>query len=246
MKLMINEAPTLKSAVDSIVNLVEEGVFEIKKEGLHLRAMDPSQISMVSFTMPKTAFAVYEVDEEKRIGVDIAQLSNILSRGRKEESVELEVVENRLLIRFAADKKKRTFKIPLLDIGEGIQREPKIEYAGFAKLNSEAMKEFLKDAKLVSSHIRLVLSPEAFVVEVKGDSGDVRSEFEKGGKDIIEMSGTEARATFPLQYLEDIVKATSSATPVTLYIETDKPLKVEYEIEGAKAVYYLAPRIETE
>ncbi|MGV8176562.1 MAG: DNA polymerase sliding clamp, partial [Candidatus Bilamarchaeaceae archaeon] len=134
----------------------------------------------------------------------------------------------------------------LLDIGEGIQREPKIEYAGFAKLNSEAMKEFLKDAKLVSSHIRLVLSPEAFVVEVKGDSGDVRSEFEKGGKDIIEMSGTEARATFPLQYLEDIVKATSSATPVTLYIETDKPLKVEYEIEGAKAVYYLAPRIETE
>ena len=33
---------------------------------------------------------------------------------------------------------------------------------------------------------------------------------------------------------------------VTLNLETDRPLRVEYEIEGAKVAYFLAPRIETE
>ena len=55
-----------------------------------------------------------------------------------------------------------------------------------------------------------------------------------------------AKATFPLQYLEDMVKATSSASVITISLETDRPLKLEYEIEGAKVAYYLAPRIETE
>ena len=49
MKLVVQDAPTLKAAVDSIVCLVEEGQFEIKNDGLYFRAMDPSQISMISF-----------------------------------------------------------------------------------------------------------------------------------------------------------------------------------------------------
>ena len=56
MKLVVQEAPALKNAIDSIVSLVEEGQFEIKEDGIHLKAMDPSQISMVSFHMPKSAF----------------------------------------------------------------------------------------------------------------------------------------------------------------------------------------------
>jgi len=43
-----------------------------------------------------------------------------------------------------------------------------------------------------------------------------------------------------------MVKATSASSPVTLYLETDRPMKLQYEIEGAKVTYYLAPRIETE
>ena len=163
MKLVIQDAPALKAAVDAIVCLVEEGQFEIKADGIQLKAMDPSQISMVSFTMPKAAFVEYNVPEEMKLGLDIGQLSNVLSRGKK------------------------------------------------------------------------------------GENGDVKAEFEAGSPEITEMkSTTAAKATFPLQYLEDMVKATSSSSIVTVNLETDRPLKLEYEIEGAKVVYFLAPRIETE
>ena len=247
MKLVVQDAPALKAAIDSIVCLVEEGQFEIKNDGMYLRAMDPSQISMVSFKMSKQAFVEYSIPEEMKLGIDINQLANVLSRGKKGESAELSIEEGRLVIKFVGEKHKRTFKVPLIETGERVQREPKIEFANFAKVKADAIKETLKDAKLLSSHVRLLLTPEQFGVDVRGDSGDLKAEFQKGSDDVAEIKTAKgARATFPLQYLEDMVKATSSASLVTVNLETDKPLKIEYEVEGAHVVYYLAPRIETE
>jgi proliferating cell nuclear antigen len=247
MKLVVQDAPALKSAIDTVVCLVEEGQFEVKKDGLYLKAMDPSQISMVSFTMPKEAFVEYGINEETKIGVDIGQLANVLARGKKGEKAELSIEEGRLVIRFYGEKHKRTFKVPLIETGERVQREPKIEFSNFATVKADAIKETLKDAKLISSHVRLQLSPEQFVVDVRGEGGDVKAEFDKGSEEVTEINTKKgARATFPLQYLEDMVKATSSSSTVKINLETDRPLKLEYDVEGAKVVYYLAPRIETE
>ena len=247
MKLVVQEAPALKAAIDSIVSLVEEGQFEIKEDGLCLKAMDPSQISMVSFKMPKSAFVEYNVPEETKIGIDINQFSNILARGKKNEHVELSMEDGRLNVLFYADKRKRMFKIPLIEIGEGLSREPKIEYTSYAKIRAEALKETLKDAKLVSSHVKLLLDPKAFLVEVRGENGDVKEEFVAGGEEVTEIKTENgSRATFPLQYLEDMIKAASASTIVTINLETDRPMKLSYDIEGASVTYYLAPRIETD
>ncbi len=247
MKIVIQDAPALKAAVDSIVCLVEEGQFEIKTDGIYLKAMDPSQISMVSFSMPKAAFVEYHVPEETKLGVDISQLANVLSRGKKGENAELSVEEGRLVIKFSGEKHKRTFKVPLIETGDRVQKEPKIEFKNHARIRADAIKETLKDAKLISSHVRLQLMPENFVVDVRGENGDVKAEFEKGSPELLELVAQgPAKATFPLQYLEDMVKATSASSVVTINLETDRPLKIEYDIEGAKVVYYLAPRIETD
>lgn len=247
MKIVVADAPGFKSSIDSIASLVEEGVFEIKKNGIYLKAMDPSQISMISFVMPKEAFVEFNVDEERKIGLDIEQLSSVLARGVRGEKVELSIEDGRFVIKFVGEKKKRTFKIPILDIGEGIQKEPKIEFKNFVRITADAFRELLKDAKLVSSHIRLMLGSNSFIAEVKGDSGDVRAEFEKDSSEIAEIkTNIDSKATFPLQYLEDIMKASPGSEIITIYIETDRPLKIEYKIMGAEVKYYLAPRIETD
>ena len=70
-------------------------------------------------------------------------------------------------------------------------------------------------------------------------------ESEKTGEEIIEMNVTKpSRATFPPQYLEDIVKACPENAALLISLKSNAPLKVEYEVESAKVVYYLAPRID--
>ncbi len=246
MRLSYHSAVGFARAIDAVGNLVDEGQFKAKKDGLSLIAMDPSQISMVIFSMPKNIFSEYQSESEV-IGLDIDYFKKVLKRGKGEEKLTLETEENRLVATFEGGKRKKTFKIPLLDLTEGVSKEPSIEYSNSIKLTADALNEAINDAKLISSHIRLVLTSDGLGMEVKSENGELKAHIEKDDEAVAGIDvDNGAKASFPLQYLEDILKAAKSSDIVTLYLETDRPLKLEYNIEGAVAKYYLAPRIETD
>lgn len=50
---------------------------------------------------------------------------------------------------------------------------------------------------------------------------------------------------FPLDYLQDMLKAASGDTKVNLFLKSNAPVKVSYKIGDANISYFLAPRIET-
>ena len=247
-KFVVDDAKRYKSAIDPIVNLIDEGILEVREEGLFLRAMDPSQIAMVSFQMPKSAFSSYEAPTPSaKIGLNFDALSKMLSRTRGAEKLELSQEANKLQLKFSGEGRKRSFKVPILDMPAGVAKEPTIVHDAAIKVSSTHFKETLRDAVLVSSHISLEATETAFIIEVHGDSSDFREENEKGSPEIIEMAVTKpCRSTFPLQYLEDIVKACPDNAPLSIYLKTNAPMKVEYEIESAKVAYYLAPRIDND
>ncbi|MCX6769337.1 MAG: proliferating cell nuclear antigen (pcna) [Candidatus Micrarchaeota archaeon] len=247
-KFTVGDAKRYKNATDAIVNLIDEGILEVREEGLFLRAMDPSQIAMISFLMPKASFAEYEAPAPSaKIGLNFDGLSKILARSRGEEKLEISQVQNKLQLKFVGKSGKRSFKVPVLDIPAGVAKEPSIAHDAIVKMNSSQFKETLRDASLVGSHITLDANETAFTVEVHGDTSDLTEENEKTGERIIEMTVTKpSRATFPLQYLEDIVKACPENAALTICLKSNAPLKVEYEVESAKVTYYLAPRIDND
>lgn len=246
MRLSYSSAGGFAKAIDAIGNLVDEGQFKAKKDGLSFIAMDPSQISMVIFSMPKSIFSEYQTENEV-IGLDIDYFRKVLKRGKSDEKLILETQENRLIVTFESEKRKKTFKIPLLDITEGVSKEPSIEYNNSIKLTADALNDIINDAKLISSHIRLILTRDGLGAEVKSENGELKVHIEQTDNAVSELNAESgARASFPLQYLEDILKAAKGSDVVSMYLETDRPLKLEYSVEGAVAKYYLAPRMETE
>ncbi len=247
MRIVVKDATMFKSSIDAISNLVDEGVFNITEKGISLMAMDPSQISMVSFFMPKSEFSSYEISKEMKIGVDIEQLSSVLSRSKKTEHLILGVDEGRLSLIFEGKNSHRTFKIPLMDIQSGAEREPNVKFNTSVTLTADGLKDIIKDAKLVSSHIEISVTKGLFRIRAHGDGSEATAEFDSGS-DIIERINAEkeVKATFPIQYLENMIKGCPSSHKATLFVDTDKPLKMTYSIEGATISYYLAPRIEIE
>jgi len=244
-EIQVEDARFWKNCIDAIVNLIEEGAFEINPNGIYLKAMDPSQIAMVNFAIPKSAFASYKVDATNRIGIDFESLDKILARTRGKERLTIGLEENKLTLEFK-DQSKRSFKLPLVEITASVQKEPKIDYDAVVKMNGGQFKEILRDAALLSSHVVLEANDKGFFVEVHGDSGDLRVESEKTNEATLDMSlKKQARATFPLQFLDDIVKACPDSGILSLNLKTNAPIKVEYSIGDANLVYYLAPRIET-
>ncbi len=246
-KIAVENAKNWKNSIDAIVNLIDEGVLEITSEGVSLRAMDPSQIAMVCFSVPKSSFLSYEIENSTKIGLNFDSYSKILGRTRGNEQLEMIQDENKLALKFLSEKKKRSFKIPLIDLPSSSQREPTIKHDAVVKVKGGHFKEMLKDAALVSSHVTLQVNDDKFYVEVHGDSADLKTESEKESDDVLEINASEkARATFPLQYLEDIVKACPDSQIMGIHLKNNAPVKIDYEIDAAQLTYYLAPRIEEE
>ena len=67
MELIIKDAAIFKKSMEAISVLIDEAELIVTMEGLELKATDPSQISMVDFSMPKKSFEKFDV-EETRLG----------------------------------------------------------------------------------------------------------------------------------------------------------------------------------
>ena len=245
-EIKVDDAKIFKDCVDALVTLIDEGEFEISKEGIKLRAMDPSQIAMVDFNLPKSAFEKYEVDKDTKIGLNLDDLSKITSRSRQGDSLELKLddSESRLELIFKGQS-RRKFNLPLLDISAPSPKTPNIEFDAKIKISGGAIKESLKDASLVSAHVILSATLKGFEIQAKGDKGDVLIEAGKDEMLAEHVVNKESKAMFPLEYLNDLLKSTDSTALVEINLKSDAPLKLSYNIGDAKVTYFLAPRIES-
>lgn len=246
-EIVFDNAKIFKDCVDALVTLIDEGEFHITKEGIKLMALDPTQIAMVDFVYPKSALEKYEVPSETKIGLNLEDLSKITSRVRPGEKlvVKLDKSGSRLELTFKG-KTTRRFNLPLLDVSGAAPKKPKIEFDCRVKMNGSTLKEGLKDASLISSHVVLKANKEGFEISATGDKGEVLIEAKKEDDVLLEHTvNAESRSMYPLEYLNDLLKTTESEAVVMLDLKTDHPLRIEYPIGQATVVYYLAPRIES-
>ena len=209
MKLVLEKAADFQKSVEAIAVLIDEADFVLDEKGLSLKATDPSQISMVDFLLEKGAFKEFDVEGKLKIGLDLDYLRQITSRAKADDQLTLELDEanSRLNVGFKGAS-SRKFKLPLIDISSADLPNPKIEFDADVKLLAGVLQDALKDASLVSSHISLGVSGDNFVVKAESSKGNLDSVTEKDKKNLIELNvKAEAMSMFPLDYLQDMLKA---------------------------------------
>lgn len=242
LKLKIKNAGAWKQGVDAIAALIDEGTFEFSEKGARLKAMDPSQIAMVDFSMPKSAFKEYNVEGKQNVGIDVSELSRVTKRAKNEDTVTIELKGNKLDISFSG-KTNRRFVLPLIDSNTH-PNEPKIEFDSDLKLSSNEFKEALGDVELVSNYVTFDVNKDKFMITAESESG--KAEVALNKEAVMDMSiKSSSRSMFPLEYLKNMVKNADAATIINMKLKSDAPLRMEYAIGDSSIVYFLAPRIES-
>ncbi len=248
VELVFEDASLFKRVVDAISVLIDEAEFIVDLNGFALKATDPSQISMVDFWLDKSAFKEFKVPGLTKIGLDLNYLSQIMARAKAKDSLQLSVEKDnaRLNLVFTGNG-VRKFSIPLIDIASSQLPSPKIEFDAEIIVNSSALGDSLKDASLISSHVQLATDGEKFMVKAHSSKGTLNNELSKKDKSVKEIKAKkDAAAMFPLDYLQNMLKAADSATDVTVFLKASAPVKISYPIGASKITYFLAPRIESE
>ena len=244
-ELKLDNARYWRDCVEAIVSLVDEGTFSISKDGISLRAMDPSGISMISFGMPSKAFSKYEIDKSQDVGLNIDNLSKIMSRTRDDEALVIKETDGKLLLEFVGAKSKRRYRLNLIDVRKKDDKEPKVEFDAHVEVDGEHLKNALKDASLVSSYIAFKAGKNHFTISAKGDSGDLEELNEVDGTGIKKLeAGKDAESVFNLEFLENMVRSSPMGNSIKLSIKSDQPLRLTYNIGDAAVTYFLAPYVE--
>ncbi len=244
-EIKIDNAKYWKDCVSAIVSLVDEGLFAITKEGIGLKAMDPSSISMISFFMPNKAFSKFNIDKNTTVGLNLENLNKILSRTRDGESLIMKDVDNKLFLEFVGASAKRRYRLQLIDVKKNFEKEPNVEFDAFVEINGEPLKDIIKDASLISSYISFKASKGQFAVNARGDSGELEELHDVDGAATKKVdAGKNTESTFNLEFLENMVKSCPAGGNIAISLKSNEPMKLKYNIGDAEVTYYLAPYLE--
>jgi proliferating cell nuclear antigen len=238
---VINDTKNWKNSIDAIASIIDEGTFRIDEEGLHLRAMDPSQIALVDFEMPSSAFEEYKVDKQVDVGIDFTDLNRIMKRLKPEDKLHLSL-DKQLSMKLKGET-TRTFKTSIIDAQSTPPKEPQIDFTAEVKVSPSMVKEALKDAELVSNHVSISIN-DGFNITCDGDTGSAEINLPEDKLLALEKK-EDAKAVFSLDHLANILNAAESPSIVSIKLRSDSPIKIEYAIGDGRVIYYLAPRIES-
>ena len=241
------DADTFRESIDVISALVGECRLHIDEAGIKTRAVDTSNVAMVSLELDADAFQSYSATEME-IGLDIAKMKNILGMVGKSEPIDLELdAEGRKLqISFRSYR----YSISLLDT-KTIRKDPNpptLSLPAVVKITGDALNNAIKAAAVVSDKIALKVDPEraVFIMIAEGDTDNIKLEL---GKDDLEfVESAEARSLFSLDYLKDMGKVIGRANTVEIRLGIDHPVQFIFTIaqDKGRVTYLLAPRIEAD
>lgn len=253
MKLEISNAEVFRKCIGAIAVLIDEAEFVVDENGMSLKATDPSQISMVDFVLPKSAFKSFDASGNQHLGVDIDYLNQVMGRAKSSDSLELELDEGQSRLRVAlSGGATSTFLIPLIDISAAEVPKPKIAFDAHVRVSAPLIQDALKSAALISTHVTLGVNANQFWLKAHSSKGSLNhvTSREQDKQLKIEWAkpdaNPEASAMFPLDYLSDMLKFAPAETPISLELRSNAPVHITYDIGPAKLGYYLAPRIESD
>ena len=239
------KADVLKEVVDVVSTLVDEAKFNIGKDSITVKAVDPAHVAMVDLSLDRGAFEAFKADEGE-IGVDLDKMKEILRLAKAGETISLSHDEdkNRLVVNVG----NTTRRMALVDTaGMSDPKVPSLNLPAKLVVRTDELRQAIRASESISDHIALKASAEGFEIVAEGDTDTVSHMVPK---DLLEelQSKDAVRSLFPLDYFSNMVKAISSAPNVTLYLGSDYPVKMEFKIAGGKGDvrYLLAPRIESE
>jgi|TARA_B100001971_G_scaffold214625_1_gene253224 proliferating cell nuclear antigen len=240
MILKLDNPKLLSDAVGIVSEIVNEVRIKLLEDGLSIVAVDPANVALIIFKLPKETFSQYEAGNDVW-GVSLEDLKRILRRASTSSSVIFEQEENQLKISIF-DKVKRTFTLALIDIESEDKEVPELNFSAKVDLDSGSFSQAIEDAKIVADSCSLIVGEGFFMIEGSGSLNSARVEF-SGDEAII--SGI-AKSRYSLEYLMKFIKASKISERVVVNFSEDYPLRLDFPGEKMGMGFVLAPRVEND
>ncbi|MDD5417741.1 MAG: proliferating cell nuclear antigen (pcna) [Candidatus Nanoarchaeia archaeon] len=247
-RALLTEPKVFIQGISAASDLITEGTFRLKKEGIQLLAMDPASVAMIVLNVLSSVFAEYSLDEDKDITLNMSEFYSVLKRAKSTDKViiELNEDENQLDITMK-NGSTRKFSLPLLNNTESVDKIPELSYDGEIELDSKPIKEGIDDASLVSDNVILIADGNGINMKAAGSTSKMSLSLDKDSGAILNNNHPHAKAKYSVEYLGKIMKNAGIFEKVKIQFKDDYPIRIDYTlVDKMKLIYIVAPRVDIE
>jgi proliferating cell nuclear antigen len=233
----------LRELVEVISTLVSEVKLTISKDGIDVKAVDPSHVAMLVLKINKGAFEEF-TGESTEIGVDVEKLKEVLRLSKPGDLIDLQYDggKNRLIIHVG----KVTRHMSVVDpAGITDPKVPNVSPPGIAVVKMEELRQGIRGSESISDHVTIILEADGFTMHSEGETDRVDMKLPKEGMARLEVKES-VKSMYPLDFFSSMVKSITTSEEVTLHVGNEYPLKIEFSLAGGKGEgrFLLAPRVE--
>jgi len=240
MLAKLDNPKTFAEVISIISELVTEVRLKFDEKGMSIVAIDPANVALVSFRLPRSAFSQYESGNET-LGINLDNLKAVLRRAKQGSVLIMENQETMLKLDIL-DKIKRTFLLALIEIEGEEKIMPSLEFLSQIQINPADFVDAIEDCLIVADSCTLIAEPEKFIIEASG-LNSARAEF---SSDEVTIISGNSKAKYSLEYLQKFTKASKVADKIFVNFSTDHPIKLEFKREDLELSFILAPRVEND
>jgi proliferating cell nuclear antigen len=235
----------LRELVEVISTLVTEVKLTVSKDGIDVKAVDPSHVAMLVLKLNKGAFEEF-TGEPTEMGVDVEKLKEVLRLSKVGDVLDLQYDggKNRLVVKVG----KVTRHMSIIDpAGITDPKVPNVTPPGVVVVKMEELRQGIRGSESISDHVTLTLDPEGFTMHSEGETDRVDMRLLKEGLSKLEVK-EPVKSMYPLDFFSSMVKSITTSEDVTLHVGNEYPLKIDFTIADGKGEgrFLLAPRVEEE
>lgn len=244
LKVSNEDVRDLKTIIEALSKLVDEGLIRFKADGMEIIALDRAHISLLKISFPREMFKEYEVQEEFNFGFNTRYLLTVLKASKRKEGYEISAETNETVNLKIIGSLTKEFNIRNLEVAPPEVPEINLEFDVNAVISSAGFKKAVEQVASISDSIGIQATEDKIVVKSEGEE-KVEIEFSKesGGLQSIEAT-KESYSAYNSDYLVDMLSLTKLSDTVGISFSESKPLKLDYNVEGGgKVTYLIAPKV---
>ena len=258
------QSNAFKTLIDAVKDILIEANLHFTKNGITLNAAKkPTHEMSIIMNLMKDKFQIYDLKEEKLLGIDMVNLHKLIKTMNNDDSLTLyydKIDPNNLGIRMENEKKNciTDYKLKLLDLNPDKEFKlpsdsNKTYFQTILSVPSQIFHKIIKDMANISDSIEITSMSDILTFTGKGDFASQSSRLmpkeNKKDDESIKISKKAEnneiiQGLYELKNLTTFTKCVGLCSSVELYLNNDYPLFIKYLVADLGYVYLiLSPKV---
>jgi proliferating cell nuclear antigen len=247
------QSQSIKILVESLKEVLTDINLYFDSNGVKIMTMDTARVALVYVRLHEDHFEEFHCDTKTMCGINMIYFFKLLKTVGNNDVLTLFIKKNsfnELGIRIE-NKEKNTIMesyLKMLDISEEKLEIPDIQYDSVISMPSVDFQKYCRDLSVISNQVCVTSTDSKFILESNGDFASQKIIIGEAQNGLIfSKKNQKVSGTFDLKYLNSFTKSTNLCSTVEIFLKTEYPLIIEYNVANlGKLQFCLAPKISEE